>query len=385
MNPNELLTERLEICNDAVRMKKKPKRVPFITLDAFWRYHDSHYKLSEALMDYRDVENACIKFQNRYQFDSFLDIGDRNPLQVTRSLGNFEYRIDDDRNTLVLRDQCFFNPEDYDLFAQNPVKTLWENVLTRKYTLFNKDTPLETLMGTVGKFIEYTRAMSRISERLATECGMPPLFANMHLGVAIECLYNFFRGIKGLALDLRRCPDKITSFIEVFHTAFVKPQIEGIVKIDKPATCFSRSSPMLAQNLLGRKDFEKFYWPQFKEITDKIVATDNTLFLLSEGTTKHITEFLQELPKGHFCMLVDMDDIFETRKRLPNMCLMGGIPLFMLGRASKEQVIDRAKKVIDEVGSEGGVILSTDKFPSSSVDCNRDNLLALSEFVRNYR
>ncbi|MEG0379869.1 MAG: hypothetical protein RR614_15430, partial [Eubacterium sp.] len=90
MNQSKAFNERIKIFDDAVRMKKRPERVPFVTNDAFWRYHDLGYSLSDALLNQQKIEDANIEFQKRYQFDTLLDIGDRNPMIMTRSLGNFE-------------------------------------------------------------------------------------------------------------------------------------------------------------------------------------------------------------------------------------------------------------------------------------------------------
>lgn len=387
MNASELFNERIEIFTDAVRMDKAPKRVPFVTNDAFWRYYDCDMKLSEAMADPQKVEDAVIEFQNRYQFDLQLDIGDRNPMVMTRSLGNFEYQIDDELNTLMLKEQCHFKAEDYDNFIKNPLKTLWEDVLPRKYTYFKPGMPLGTLQNTLVKFLEYDQAIKKTTKRLVDECGVPPIVDDDigKVWPAFECLYNFLRGMKGLSSDMRLIPEKVLAFNQVAHEVFVKPSVDKIKKVDTPTSCFTTFTILLSQNLTNKKQFEKFYWPQFKELADKVVETGGTMYILSEGTLAHIAEYLQELPKGHFCFYNERDDIFETRKRLPNLCLWGGLPISLIGRGTKQQCIDRAKKVIDEVGANGGLLLSTDKFTANPGDCSRENLLAVSEFVRNYK
>ncbi len=191
--------------------------------------------------------------------------------------------------------------------------------------------------------------------------------------------------MKGLSRDLRVRPEKVKAFCDTYHEFFVKNDINNIKKVDSPTSCFTAFAILLSQNMVNRHQFETYYWSYFKEIADKVVETGNTMFILSEGTTKHITEYLQELPKGHFCFYVESDDIFETRKRFPNLCLWGGIPLDLISKGTKQQCIDYVKRVIDEVGADGGLILSTDKFTTAPQDCNRENLLAVSEFVRNYK
>ncbi len=387
MDAEKLFNERIELINDAVRMKNIPERVPFISNDAFWKYYDLGYKLSETLFDYQKMEDAHIDFQNRYQFDLHLGIsGGRNPLTVTRSLGNFQYNIDDKNNILFVHEQCHFKEEDYDKFIANPAKTLWEEIIPRKYTYFKSDMKLETLQNTLAEFFKNSKAMQKTSGRLMSECGLPPLTApqNGSISLAFECLYSFLRGMKALSGDLRRCPEKVLEFINVFHNLYTKPSIDKLTLSSPLNSGFSTMGSMLSHNVINNKQFEKFYWPHFKELTEKILEIDGTMFILSEGTTMHITEYLQDLPKGHFCIYVEMDDIFDRRKRFQNLCLWGGIPINLLSKGTKQDCIDHVKKVIDEVGGNGGLLLATDKFASCPNDCNRENLLAISEFVRNY-
>lgn len=388
MTVNEQYEERIEIFEDAVRMKKRPKRTPFVTNDAFWRYHDLGYKLSEGILNPENIINSLVAFQQRYNFDLMLDNGDRNPLLMTRSLGNFEYIIDDKNNTLMLKEQCCFSVDDYDKFVENPVKTLWENVLPRKYTYFTKDMKLETIQNTLMEFLKYDQQVKTADARLLNECGVPPIYDPNHgakIYNAFECLYNFYRGMKGLSRDLRSIPDKVLAYNNVYHQTFIKPLIDGMTHADKVTSCFTTFSIMLSQNMVNKSQFEKFVWPQFKEVCDKVIETNNTMFVLSEGTTKHIASFLQQLPKGHFCFYVESDDIFEMRKLYPNLCLWGGIPLSLLVNGTKKQCIEHVRRVIEEVGKDGGLVLCTDKFATSPGDCNRENLLAVSEFIHNYR
>lgn len=384
MTPQEKYQERIEIINDAVRMKKAPARVPFATLDAFWRYQDQGYKLSEALLDQQIIEDAVIEHQNRYEFDFHLDIGDRNPLILTRSLGNFEYGIDDERNTLMLKEQCCFNREDYDKFAENPVRTFWEDVMPRKYSYFKPGMDPALLQQALGNFLGYNQAMGKTVERLKEECGVPQI-AGTKFWAGFECLYNFLRGMKGLSGDLRQVPDKVLQFIEVFDDIYIRPDLNAYQKPEVPNAAFNTFAISLSQNMINKKQYGKFAWPHFMELANKMVETDSTMFVLSEGTLLHIADYIRELPKGHFCFYVEKEDIIEIRKLLPNVCLCGGLPLSLMGKGTPQQCIERAKRVIEEVGKDGGLILTTDKFPTSAGDVARENLQAVSEFVRSYR
>lgn len=188
----------------------------------------------------------------------------------------------------------------------------------------------------------------------------------------------------GLSRDLRRYPEKVEKFCDDMFYSNIK-MMQEMKHIDTNASAFNYTAPLLSQNMLNPKQFEKYYWKYLKQFADKVVETDNTMFVLSEGTTFHISEYLQDIPKGHFCFYVETDDIFEARKRYPNLCLWGGLPLDLISKGTPQQCIDHAKKVIDEVGRDGGLLLCTNKFTANPNDCKRENLLAVSEFVHKYK
>ena len=81
---------------------------------------------------------------------------------------------------------------------------------------------------------------------------------------------------------------------------------------------------------------------------------------------------------------MEQDDIFKARKRLPNCCMIGGMPVSILGKGTEQECIDYAKKLIDVIGADGGFILSQNKYVSSKVDCKPENLKAVSNFVTQY-
>jgi hypothetical protein len=64
---------------------------------------------------------------------------------------------------------------------------------------------------------------------------------------------------------------------------------------------------------------------------------------------------------------------------------MGGMANSMLGRGTKQQCLDRAKHLIDELGADGGYIMSQDLIGSYRSDAKRENLEAVCNFVREYR
>ncbi|HHV34586.1 MAG TPA: hypothetical protein GXX59_03275, partial [Syntrophomonadaceae bacterium] len=96
---SNLFKERVQLYKDAAK-HKKTSRVLNLANIWTWKIYDSGYKLSEALFDYNKMEDIVCKFQEKYQFDYYMDIGLRNPMKIPEALGFTDYIIDDDNCAL---------------------------------------------------------------------------------------------------------------------------------------------------------------------------------------------------------------------------------------------------------------------------------------------
>ena len=74
------------------------------------------------------------------------------------------------------------------------------------------------------------------------------------------------------------------------------------------------------------------------------------------------------------------------RKELPNCAILGGMTVELLGRATPEECVERAKALVDGLGAlDGGFVLCQDKMGTFKADARPENLKAVSEFIVNYR
>lgn len=67
------------------------------------------------------------------------------------------------------------------------------------------------------------------------------------------------------------------------------------------------------------------------------------------------------------------------------MALCGGLTSLMMGTASPEECVAHTKKLIDELGSDGGLVLSLNAMGCFPADTKAENLRAVSEFIRTYQ
>jgi uroporphyrinogen-III decarboxylase len=107
--------------------------------------------------------------------------------------------------------------------------------------------------------------------------------------------------------------------------------------------------------------FERFWWPYTRQIVDAFWSEGIvTLFHLDQCWDKNVSYF-RELPRGSAVLAFDgTTDIFAARKAVgDHLCLWGDVPAALLSIGSPEDVAAYCKRLIDEVGGDGGFVLGS--------------------------
>ncbi|HME44562.1 MAG TPA: uroporphyrinogen decarboxylase family protein [Syntrophorhabdales bacterium] len=207
-----------------------------------------------------------------------------------------------------------------------------------------------------------------------------PQYATASLHTPFDVISDRFRGMKGSMLDMYRKPDKLLAAIDRLLPIQVST---GITMARTSAT--SRVFMPLhrgSAEFMSDKQFQTFYWPTLKKLILAFVDAGLTPCVFFEGDYTSRLEYLLELPKGKVLAQLDTTDIFKAKKVLKDhLCIRGNVPSSLLQVGTVQQVKDYCQKLIDEVGNDGGFIMS----PRSSIDEVRpENLMAMVEFTKEY-
>jgi hypothetical protein len=125
--------------------------------------------------------------------------------------------------------------------------------------------------------------------------------------------------------------------------------------------------------------FERFWWPYTREIVEAFWSEGIvTLFHLDTCWDKNLSYF-KDLPKGSAILELDsMTDIFAAKEILRgHLCLKGDVPAALLSIGEPEDVEAYCRKLIEEVGGDGGFILSSGC--SVPADARPENFRAMVE------
>lgn len=384
----KMFMERIQLYKDAARHKKTYRIFNLANMFTPVIIHDSGYKLYEGLMDYSKLEQAVRKFVEKYQFDGYMDYGFRNPIRIGLALGSMDYFIDEDEGIIEYStDINFMETEDYDLLIKDYYQFLWTKIMPRKFPKLRGLHAKRMIKTAIREYIKYNEFCMKMIKTLIQEYGALPITAVPTIMAPLETLYLSYRGAKKLAIDLRRVPDKVKEAMDVLW----RIQIEKYKHmLEQPGTTMYNGpdvfTAFLAHNILSVKQFEEFYWPYLKELIDLVSRKDKILHIFAESENSRFYQFFKEIPKGHVVIHFERDNIFKAKEEIGDkVCLCGGMPVALLAHGTKEECINYAKKLIDELAIDGGYIFSADRMISYPKDYKPENVLAVNEFIRNYR
>jgi hypothetical protein len=378
MDAKAALKERTELFDNVFHFRKN-KRVPLGANFFTWKVLDAGYKLSEALYDYDIMEKVNDEFHQRYQFDAYMDLGTRNPMRVANALGAGFHKIDPTGEAVIVDDYHIMEQEDYPDLANKPMEFYWSKVFKR---YCKPGITVGEIQNAVKEFCAYIEYSGKITNKYINQYGAILFYMNTFL-LPFEQLFNTFRGIRELSLDIRKCKEQLKETMDAMFASDIEPALKQAIDVDYTGYTAPITTAFLGHSILSVDQFGELYWPYVKKVLDTAIKHKKPVFCFCESTMLRFAEFFQDVPKGVLLLHLEQDDIFEFRKKLPNIALSGGMPTDLLGHGTKEQCVDYAKKLIDTLGD--GFVLSQNKMMSFRNDAKRENLLAVNEFARTYQ
>jgi uroporphyrinogen-III decarboxylase len=220
---------------------------------------------------------------------------------------------------------------------------------------------------------------SRRFDRKLKEEGFPTQTGGM-CQAPYDLLGDFFRGTKGLMLDMYRRPDTVLKACEMLLPLEVERGI-NTAKMTGGTIIFIALHKGL-DGFMSLDQFKKFYWPTLRELTVALIAEGLTPYLFWEGDCTSRLEHIADIPAGKAMYRFEATDMMKAKDILRDkVCIRGNVPISILATATPDDVRTYCKKLIDYVGKDGGFILDSS---AGLTDARPENLRAMFEFTREY-
>ncbi|OAT80756.1 uroporphyrinogen decarboxylase family protein [Desulfotomaculum copahuensis] len=386
-SPAELYQQRMERIQKAISLEE-PDRVPVLSMIDTWAAGYAGYTIQEIAYDYEKLVKAFEKVIEDFDWDCvFPPLGTR-PAPVYEALGNTQFAFAGQstsaHSSLQHPEASPMLPEEYPEFIADPYAYTVHKILPRRYSELARPFPRNSLALAKGAmlFMQYLSFFGPVFEKWKQVYGMPVLAAGTTIA-PLDVIEDYYRGFKGIILDIKRRPDDVKAACEALLPLMIR-----MAKISfggPPAGFPPIFIPLHIATFLRPVDFKEFYWPTFRRLVETLAETGYTCIIFFEGDWEPFLEFLTELPRGKVIGLMESTDMKKAKAVLGNtMCLAGNLPTTLLNYGTEEEVIAYARELIDTVAPGGGFIFTTDKSLLSPNDAKAENIRAVNRFVREY-
>jgi hypothetical protein len=407
--PQNLYKERERRVQDAL-MLRKPDGVPvilvfgsFASMYAGISRKDELYDLEKS---YEANFRATLDFAPEMAsapltFGSVLEALDYKQLKWSG------YGLPDDYGYQYVEGE-YMQADEYDAFLYDPsdyvMRRHWPRTLG-KLAAFSRLPPIRSLIsyffGLTSGFIPFStpqgfealEALKRASEesvrslsalqsfvvRLA-ESGFPMFFAS-GTQAPYDALGDYFRGTKGIFLDMYRRPAKLVAACEKLLPIMLETAVPAAKMSGNPRVLIPLHKG--SDNFMSIEQFRRFYWPTLRELLVTLVNEGLTPVVLVEGPYTSRIETIRDVPEGKIIYWFENVDMAHAKKLLGGKtCIMGNVPMSLLATGTADQVREYCKKLLDLMGRDGGYIMSSAAVLDNAMT---ENVRALVDFTRQWR
>lgn len=278
------------------------------------------------------------------------------------------------------------NQDEYDELINDPYAFMLETVLPRIYDNLNstKNPVMSMLSFSIAnesKKEDETKIRNLVGD-LVDEYGYYPGAPRGSIAATaapFDYLADFLRSFTGISVDIKRNRNKVLEACDALYPLLFKwglppnPHPQGGV-----------FTPLHMAPYLREKDFAEIWWPTYKRLVEDYTALGVRTTAFCEQNWMRYLDYLQELPANTILQFeYGFEDAKKIKDKLGGKFIIAGLyPSILLNTGSKQQVIDKAKELLDIMLPGGGYRFDFDKGLFSTL--NIENLNALSKFLRDY-
>jgi len=385
--PEQLFGERVKRVQDVMQMKQ-PDRIPIFLFVSNYLSEFGGVNRQELYDNIPLANDLLVKIALLYQPDQIIGLFDN--IAASRLLGDQMIKIPGyglgPDGSFQFLEQEFMTAEDYDAFLEDPadfgIRTYLPRAFTKLaglahlpplgmslfgyYNMLNlgmlASAPVAEALNALNQAVQKTVGDGRVVAegwgRLSALGFPPPLTFGSLIEAPFDFMSDTLRGMRGIFLDMLRRPEKLLAAEE----KVARFQIEHAVNTFKANKIPYTFIPLHrgSDGFMSLDQFERFYWPQLKDLYLKLIENGITPFAYYEGIWDERLKYLAELPKGKTAGYFQNSNIFKVKEVLGDiMAIVGGMPNSLLQGGTVEQVRECTKRLCREVGKRGGFMMST--------------------------
>ena len=402
-----LYKEREKRVTDAIELRT-PDRVPIIVRFHFFPAKYTGATTEELMYDPKKAEESYWKVIRDFEPDMI-----QNPFE--RYLGPLLDALDcrqarwPGRNLpphlpYQFIEQEYMKAEEYDHLLSDPsdfiVRRLWPRIfgslkglekLRPLHNAVSYSVGMQTAFG-APEVLEALDALRKVSEesikiisytRMFKEASRKegfPMEAEAATQAPFDFLADFFRGTKGILLDMYRRPEVVVRACEKVLPFLIERAVMPARASGNPRVFIPLHKGV--DGAMSREQYLKFYWPTLRELMLALIAEGLCPCPFFEGEYASRLDIIKDMPAGKACYKFETMDMVKAREILgEGICLRGGFPVSLLVTATPDRVREYCKKLIEGVGKKGAFIMDAS---TGLDDAKPENVRALFDATREH-
>jgi len=396
---------------DVIQLKI-PDRVPIIPSFGMFPAIDNGFSCEEVMFDYDKAHKAWMKTLSDFEPDSFVSSGYALSGPVLKKLDYRQlrlpgYNISANHVYQFVEDEYVKAEEFYDSFIEDPSDFMLRTYLPRTCGALNPLSTIRPLTESFGYYIALLNNMAILGTPKITDALRSILDASeeaykwmnaciveaieiMSMGFPVsasggtaapfDIIGDFFRGTRGIMVDIYRVPDKLIKAMDKLLPILIKLGVDQAKQTGNPIVGIMLHKG--ADGFMSDEQYRYFYWPTLKKLMMGIIDEGLVPMPLFEGQNNSRLESICDIPRGKAIYWFEKIDLYKAREILGNtVCFKGNVPISLLCIGTAQEVKDYVKKLIDVMGKEGKLIVDCGAWFD---EAKHENIKAMVEFTKEY-
>jgi hypothetical protein len=206
--------------------------------------------------------------------------------------------------------------------------------------------------------VELMKLMSVVGETstmIAAE-GFPHMGSNI-VKTPFDYLGDTLRGTKGILMDIYRRPKKLLAACERYVPILVQSIVKACDRNAAPCAMYVLHKG--ADSFMSQEQFEKFYWPSWKEVLLGLYQEGITSYLFIEGSYNKRLENLAEMPEKSLLCHFDQTDMRQVKDILSDRFpIAGNVPASLMSTGTPDEVRAYCENLVELYTDVPGYILA---------------------------
>ena len=396
---------------DVIQLKV-PDRVPVVPSFGMFPALDNGYTCEEVMFDYDKAHRAWMKTLEDFQPDLFRGSGyafsgpvlealDYKQLKVPgRGIPSdhiYQFQEQEVVKAEEFYDHFLDDPSDFMLrtylpkvcgilkpLEATPPLTTWFgyylSILTNTafFGLPEVSESLESLLRAGAEALKWGRKLNEEAREIRS-MGYPSMSGG-GCAAPFDIIGDWFRGTRGIMLDMFRVPQKLIDAMEKLVPLLVGMASEQARKSGNPMVgLMLHKGP---EGFMSLDQYKTFYWPTLRKVMVGLTDEGLVPMPLFEGDYTSRLEIIQDIPRGKAIYWFETVDIRKAKQVLGDtVCFRGNVPVSLLFAGSPQEVKDYVKRLIDVVGPGGGLMVDCGVWFD---EAKHENVKAMVDFAREY-